>query len=264
MSIITTQLIPDEEACGIQRILRDGLAWLPPCPYRDTLETVLMSGKYLRGRLLLRLFTAGKIPEPDSHAHWLLAGGIEFIHAASLLHDDIVDGDAIRREAASFWKQHGIPPALLSGDWLLLQAVQTITPLLEPATTTRVLQVLQDMAATELDAAHRPIHPDADFARYLEHARKKTGGLFGLAAVLATPDIPVLEEAAQQLGIAYQLNDDHQDSPDIQTPLGDIAKQHIQKAGRIVAEQAPEWDPIWTDYVQTIFCPALQTSGNTP
>ncbi|MBP7008542.1 MAG: polyprenyl synthetase family protein, partial [Kiritimatiellae bacterium] len=71
------------------------------------------SGKMLRARLLLRIAEVRKTPRPA----WLsAAAAVEMIHAASLLHDDVIDGGIIRRHLPAFWKQRGIAGAILAGD----------------------------------------------------------------------------------------------------------------------------------------------------
>ena len=74
---------------------------------------LVANGKMLRGRLGLRVGSATDIPHATLvHA----AAAVEMVHAASLLHDDVIDGGHLRRGAPAFWVERGIPGAILLGD----------------------------------------------------------------------------------------------------------------------------------------------------
>ncbi|MFD3619547.1 polyprenyl synthetase family protein [Streptomyces sp. NPDC058676] len=150
------------------------------------------------------------------------AVAVELVHAFSLLHDDIMDGDAARRRRPTVWKAYGTGPAVLAGDALFAQAVETLaaTPTGGPAALRLLSGALGDLVrgqADDLLFASRPwtgprrVRPDA----YRTMAEHKTGALLGCAAALgallggAPPaTVTALDRAGRHLGVAFQIVDD--------------------------------------------------------
>lgn len=143
------------------------------------------------------------------------AVAVELVHGFSLLHDDIMDGDRLRRHRPAAWVRFGVPAALLAGDALLAQAVRV----LEQTGSQRAVSVL----AEALDGLMQGQSMDMVFEQrdrvtledYLVMAEAKTGSLIGaacaLGAVLAgAPDATVaaLEQFGRRAGIAFQCVDD--------------------------------------------------------
>lgn len=149
------------------------------------------------------------------------AVAVELVHTFSLLHDDIMDGDAARRRRPTVWKAYGTGPAVLAGDALFALAVETLAAAPCGPQAVRVLSVaLGDLVrgqADDLLFAARPwrgpgrVRP----AEYRAMAGHKTGGLLGCAAALgallggAAPSVvDALDRAGRHLGIAFQVVDD--------------------------------------------------------
>jgi len=147
--------------------------------------------------------------------HIKLAAIIEFLHTATLLHDDVVDRSDLRRGRATANHLWGNAPSVLVGDFLYSRAFQLMVEL----DRIDVIAILSD--ATNL-IAEGEVHQlanvgDADIteARYFEVIRAKTAMLFQAAshtaAVLASRDerhIAALRDYGLTLGLAYQLVDD--------------------------------------------------------
>lgn len=173
---------------------------------------IAAGGKRLRPVLLL-LFA--KALGYQGQAHHLLAAVIEFIHTATLLHDDVVDESALRRGRSTANAQFGNAAAVLVGDFLYSRAFQMMVE----AGRMRVMTVLSEATNTIAEGEVLQLincnDPDVDEARYLQVIRYKTAKLFEaaaqLGALLADAD-PVLEDAAasygRHLGTAFQLVDD--------------------------------------------------------
>jgi octaprenyl-diphosphate synthase len=173
---------------------------------------VSAGGKRLRPLLVLLMARALGYPGRD---HVRLAAVIEFIHTATLLHDDVVDASDLRRGRETANALWGNEAAVLTGDFLYSRAFQMMVG----AGSMRVMAVMAD--ATNLIAEGEVLQllnqhdPDTDEARYLEVIARKTAKLFEagarLAAVLAEAD-PVREAAVAEyglrLGTAFQLIDD--------------------------------------------------------
>jgi geranylgeranyl diphosphate synthase type I len=143
------------------------------------------------------------------------------VHAFSLLHDDIMDGDTSRRRRPTVWAAYGTGPAVLAGDALFALAVETLAVEAAGPQAVRLLSVaLQDLVrgqADDLLFATRPwtgperVRPD----EYRTMAEHKTGALLGCAAALgallggAPPaTVAALDRAGRHLGIAFQVVDD--------------------------------------------------------
>lgn len=174
----------------------------------EGLEACTGGGKLLRGGLLLRLAEARGIGEEKSLA---AACAVELVHAASLLHDDVVDGASLRRHAPALWTRWGTKGAILCGDGLLAAAMEElraagVEPEERDALTAATSRVVRAELAWELGGGTGDV---------LAHAREKTGPLFGFA-VAAWAGVgtrrEAWREAGERLGLAYQMADDLADA----------------------------------------------------
>ncbi|MFE7651410.1 polyprenyl synthetase family protein [Streptomyces bottropensis] len=149
------------------------------------------------------------------------AVAVELVHAFSLLHDDIMDGDTSRRRRPAVWKAYGTGPAVLAGDALFALAVETLAATEAGAPGLRTLSAaLGDLVrgqADDLLFAARPwtgperVRP----AEYRAMAERKTGALLGCAAALGAQlgggpptAVAALDRAGRRLGLAFQIVDD--------------------------------------------------------
>ena len=186
---------------------------------------VAAGGKRLRP--LLTLAAARLCGYQDGARHIDLAACVEFIHTATLLHDDVVDESQLRRGLASANAVFGNKASVLVGDFLFARAFQ----LMVDDGSLRVLAILSQAAATIAEGEVLQLVTQNDLstteARYLEVIQGKTAALFAAAcqigAVVATR--PEREEAAlseygMKLGIAFQLVDDALDYVADQATLG--------------------------------------------
>ncbi len=169
-------------------------------------------GKRIRPRLVLLLAGALGFAGPDRHE---LAATVEFIHTATLLHDDVVDESALRRGRKTANALFGNAASVLVGDFVYSRAFQMMVSV----NRMRVLEVLAD--ATNVIAEGEVLQllnlhdPDVTVAAYLRVIRYKTAKLFEasarLGAVLAEAPAAVEEASAgygRALGTAFQLVDD--------------------------------------------------------
>jgi octaprenyl-diphosphate synthase len=173
---------------------------------------IASGGKRLRP--ILTLATAG-LCGYDGEGHIKLAAAVEFMHTATLLHDDVVDDSDMRRGKAAARVVFGNQASVLVGDFLLGQAFKMMVEVGSLA----CLQVLSDAAAIiaegevmQLSAA-KDTHTSED--AYLAVIRAKTAALFAAACevgpILAgSPDeeIEACRGYGANLGIAFQLIDD--------------------------------------------------------
>ncbi|GAB1333769.1 family 2 encapsulin nanocompartment cargo protein polyprenyl transferase [Streptomyces sp. E-15] len=149
------------------------------------------------------------------------AVAVELVHAFSLLHDDIMDGDATRRRRPAVWQAYGTGPAVLAGDALFALAVDAVAAAPEgPGAVRQLSAALADLVrgqADDLLFAARPwTGPQRVTPReYGAMAEGKTGALLGCALALGAAlggaprdTVAALDRAGRHLGVAFQLVDD--------------------------------------------------------
>ena len=198
---------------AVNDLIRDRMAseHAPRIP-EVTAHLVEAGGKRLRPMLTL---AAARLCGYDGPYHVHLAATVEFIHTATLLHDDVVDESAQRRgrpTANLLWDNKS---SVLVGDYLFARSFQLMTE----TNNMRVLAILANASATiaegevlQLTAAQNLA---TDEGIYLQVVRGKTAALFSAATqvggVIATaPDVQVhaLFDYGDALGIAFQIVDD--------------------------------------------------------
>jgi octaprenyl-diphosphate synthase len=173
---------------------------------------VASGGKRLRPALLLLACGAVRY---SGEARFGLAAVVEFIHTATLLHDDVVDDSRLRRGRETANSAFGNAASVLVGDFLYSRAFQMMVE----ADNMRVMRVLAEatntIAAGEVLQLMNCRDPEVDEARYLEVIRRKTAKLFEasaqLGAVLAGAPRQIeqgLADYGMHLGTAFQLTDD--------------------------------------------------------
>ncbi len=183
-------------------------------PLIPELAAHLISSGGKRMRPMLTLASARLLGYSGTRHHGL-AAAVEFIHTATLLHDDVVDGSDMRRGKRTANLIWGNPASVLVGDFLFSRSFE----LMVEAGSLKALKILSNASAViaegevnQLTAARRV---DLGEDRYLEIINAKTAALFAAAcrvsAVVA--ERPESEEAAldaygRNLGIAFQLVDD--------------------------------------------------------
>lgn len=146
---------------------------------------IAAGGKRLRPVILCLVSRAlRRDAPPDRHA-LLLAAVVEFIHTATLLHDDVVDESDLRRGRQTANAVFGNAASVLVGDFLYSRSFQMMV---EPGLM-RVMQVLADATNTIAEGEVLQLlnirDPDVDQARYLKVIRYKTARLFEASAQLA-------------------------------------------------------------------------------
>lgn len=197
----------------------------------DQVAEYIISGGGKRMRPSLLLLAAGSLGYRGTHHH-TLAAVVEFIHTATLLHDDVVDESALRRGRDTANVVFGNAASVLVGDFLYSRAFQMMVEV----GNIRIMQVLSD--ATNIIAEGEVLQlmnchdPDVDEINYLRVIRFKTAKLFEAAAQLgailggATPEQENgLVAYGMHLGTAFQLVDDvldySADEAEIGKHLGD-------------------------------------------
>jgi octaprenyl-diphosphate synthase len=173
---------------------------------------IAAGGKRLRPALLL--LTSGALGFRGDQ-RFNLAAVVEFIHTATLLHDDVVDESALRRGNATANETFGNPASVLVGDFLYSRAFQMMVD----AQDMRVMQVLADatnvIAEGEVLQLMNMHNAALDEVGYLQVIRSKTAKLFEASArvgAILAGSAPDMEETCadygQAIGTAFQVIDD--------------------------------------------------------
>ena len=197
---------------GVNRIIREQLHSNVPFISQIAEYLINAGGKRIRPALVLLMARAFGY---QGTQHQMLAAMIEFIHTATLLHDDVVDEADLRRGKSSANALFGNAASVLVGDFLYTRAFQMIVAVNDM----RILPVLSD--ATNLIAEGEVMqlvnvrNPAIDEKRYMEVIYAKTARLFEVSAVLGAliahaseKEIEAAAAYGRSLGIAFQLDDD--------------------------------------------------------
>lgn len=163
-----------------------------------------------------------------------VAAGIELIHMATLLHDDIIDKSPVRRHEVSAYLKYGVPATLLAGDFLLVRAF-SLCAHLDRFIVNATEQACVELTEGEIDEI--PLNQGhLELSQGIEIARKKTAALFKLGGLSAAflSDLPgsgiqAMGEFGESLGIAFQILDDILDVTSNEDTLGKRAGQDIRE-----------------------------------
>ena len=220
-----------------------------------TAHLVEAGGKRLRPLLTL---AAARLCGYAGEHHLRLAATVEFIHTATLLHDDVVDESQRRRgrpTANLLWDNKS---SVLVGDYLFARAFQ----LMVETESLRVLDILADASAVIAEGEVLQLTAAAnlatDEATYLQVVRGKTAALFaaacevgGVIAGAPEPQVAALRTYGDALGVAFQITDDLLDYGGLATALGknvgdDFRERKITlPVIRAVAAAGPEERAFW-------------------
>jgi len=195
-------------------------------PLVGTVSQYIISagGKRLRPAILL--LVCGALGYRDAQ-RFNMAAVVEFIHTATLLHDDVVDESTLRRGRPTANEAFGNPASVLVGDFLYSRAFQMMVD----AKDMRIMQTLADatnvIAEGEVMQLVNMHDASLDVTAYLKVIRSKTAKLFEASARLAallSNSSPEVEQACadygQALGTAFQVIDDVLDYDGDATEMG--------------------------------------------
>jgi octaprenyl-diphosphate synthase len=198
----------------LDRVIRDRLA--SKVALIDQISTYIIQagGKRVRPALLMLIAKALANGRPTPHT-LEMAAVVEFIHTATLLHDDVVDESTLRRGRETANAAFGNAASVLVGDFLYSRAFQMMVA----PNDLRVMQILSDATNTIAEGEVLQLlnmnDPEVDESSYLQVIRYKTAKLFEasteLGAILAQASDTRREQAAafgRHIGTAFQLMDD--------------------------------------------------------
>lgn len=187
--------------------------------YKAGAHLLLAGGKRLRPAVLL---LAAETVKPGSSDDLMSAAiALEMTHTFTLVHDDIMDGDATRRGVPTVHTKWDMPTAILAGDVLYAKAFEYLThALAEDRARVKAVAMLARTCAEicegqHLDMTFEKAGDAVEAADYIEMAAKKTGALYaasaGIGAILAggnAMQVSALYQYGMNAGIAFQIQDD--------------------------------------------------------
>ena len=186
-----------------------------PAGIGERLESLFQrKGKRIRSTLLCLIAQSGS-QKPDSLRVAHACAGIELLHLASLVHDDIIDGTDIRRGQKTAHKEWGTQVAVLIGDYVLSQAMQCVIDEKSREIPTILSKAADKLIAGEILEIDQSGNMRLSFEEYDRIIDGKTASLIAGAAriggVLAGFDEDHIDKCAQMgshFGIAFQIIDD--------------------------------------------------------
>ncbi len=231
-----------DDFTAVDGIIRQQLVSRVPLVGKIGDYIISAGGKRLRPLLVL---LSGKALGLQDDRLRLLAATIEFLHTATLLHDDVVDESSMRRGRQTANALFGNAASVLVGDFLHSRSFQLMVSL----NNMRVMQILSD--ATNVIAEGEVLQllnmhdPDVTQESYLNVIRSKTAKLFEASAQLGAliagaseDDIEAAAEYGRSLGTAFQLIDDVLDYAGDATEIG-------KNVGDDLREGKPTMPLIW-------------------
>jgi len=172
-------------------------------------------GKRLRPALVL---LSGKMFDYDFEKSKPLAIAVEFVHMASLVHDDVIDDSNFRRGEEAVNYKWGNKIAVLSGDLLYTFAASSLTKLEDSKYLKHLLEAALEMTRGQADQTVNQKSYGLSFKEYLKIIRRKTAFLMGKSCLLGAKasgagqkDQDRMEKFGLNLGLSFQISDDLRD-----------------------------------------------------
>ena len=218
-------------------------------PARDAALYHLKTGGHrMRARLAL-----ASTADWDRHDDAVLAAAAcELLHNASLIHDDISDGDGYRRGHPTVRALHGDDVALCAGDLMMAASFDAASRLSDSRHASELTRSMAHCAArviggqsTELARGNGAVLPD--FREYLDTTRSKTAPLIEVAIGAGQTASPrTVRSVSEGIGLAYQILDDLDDLTGFDNPMAEQTRLHAYHAWRhhqLRGPQAAAADP---------------------
>ena len=183
--------------------------------FKEPLKYALDGGKRIRPViLLLSSECIGKIDDNTLAA----ACAIEFLHTESVIHDDIIDNETLRRQKDPFYIKYGYNTSVLTGDFVLGLILNIASRINNPRVTKNLATTAMMMSEGEMIEGRLEASEDVTFDDYIKVIEYKTAIAFETASRLGAiisggteNEIEALADYGKNIGIAYQIRDDLHD-----------------------------------------------------
>ncbi|MFW6001173.1 MAG: polyprenyl synthetase family protein [Halanaerobium sp.] len=190
-------------------------------------------GKKLRPFLL---FLAASFGDYDKKVLLDLGSGIEILHMASLVHDDIIDNAELRRGQKTAQKKFGEKEAVFIGDFLLTKTFDVFFEHLDKDTLKRISKNIRFICEGEIEQAEKAFDFQITIKDYFKRIRHKTALLFALSSYLGAyvsgirgKKLNILYKFGLEIGMAFQIKDDILDFEGEEKHTGKRSAQDLRK-----------------------------------
>ena len=199
----------------INSVLDSELELYAESEFKEPLKYALDGGKRIRPIiLLLASECVGQIDDNTLAA----ACAIEFLHTESVIHDDIIDNETLRRRKDPFYIKYGYNTSVLTGDFVLGLILNIASRINNPRVTKNLATTAMMMSEGEVIESRLETSEDVTFDDYLKVIEYKTATAFETASRLGAiisggtdVEIESLADYGKNIGIAYQIRDDLHD-----------------------------------------------------
>ena len=199
----------------INDVLASELELYTESEFKDPLKYALDGGKRIRPTILL--MASECIGEIDDNT-LAAACAIEFLHTESVIHDDIIDNETLRRQKDPFHIKYGYNTSVLTGDFVLGLILNIASRINNPRVTKNLANTAMMMSEGEVIESRLEASEDVTFDDYLKVIEYKTAIAFETASRLGAiisggteEEIESLADYGKNIGIAYQIRDDLHD-----------------------------------------------------
>src|SRR5690554_2660138 len=187
-------------------------------------EMVTAGGKRIRPLLLIM---SGKFGDYDENKLFKVATGMEILHMATLVHDDIIDNSTIRRNQITIQQKYGKEMAIFIGDFLINRSFAVFCRFLPREALNRLNQTTKLICESEIKQYQNRNNWKINLRDYLRRIRRKTAVLFGFATYLGgliggvkNNNLASLHRFGSSLGMFFQIKDDILDFNGFQKKTG--------------------------------------------
>jgi heptaprenyl diphosphate synthase len=226
ISAVSSFAMVQDDLSAVERTLAETAQ--PDHPLLGPLLSMVLPGNGKRLRPALA-FLVGRLGSYQPQALLNMATGVELLHGASLLHDDVVDESDRRHGVETLFTRVGNALAVLVGDYLFAQSATRCVATGDIRVIGLFAQTLASMCQGQIEEASRGSQPHLTVTReaYYQTIWGKTASLFVLAcegsailAGLTEPQIAAMRQFGDRLGLAFQVADDILDFVGDEAQLG--------------------------------------------
>jgi len=196
----------------INTVLDSELELYAESEFKEPLKYALDGGKRIRPIILL--LASECVGEIDDNI-FAAACAIEFLHTESVIHDDIIDNETLRRQKDPFHIKYGYNTSVLTGDFVLGLILNIASRINNPRVTKNLATTAMMMSEGEVLEGRLETSEDVTFDDYLKVIEYKTATAFETASRLGAiisggseEEIESLADYGKNIGIAYQIRDD--------------------------------------------------------
>jgi len=196
----------------INQVLDSELKFYSQSEFKDPLIYAIEDGKRIRPLILV--LAAESIGKADENAY-VASCAVELLHTESVIHDDIIDNETLRRQKDPFHIKYGYNASILTGDFVLGFILNIAARLDNARVTKELATTAMLMSEGEMLEGRLETSEDLTFNDYLKVIEYKTATAFETAARLGAiigggteEQILSLAEYGKNIGIAYQVRDD--------------------------------------------------------